>query len=192
LSTLYEQIREANRLKRMRLGQDAPEMVELPAHPELRVAQVPLSERETQAGLIAAAQLNVPDNHAGLQARDRLALTNDVWHSLRQPDDLSRKIFPSVETMVEELEPEEVDYLANKLTILMNYASPAIDGLTDEQLNELKKALAAIDLSALTGRQWAAMKLCLSVLSPQLLAASLSGSFSTDLSTMTNGNDEST
>lgn len=189
---IAEQIREKNRLTRMRMGQEAPEYPELLAHPEVRIAMVPLSERETQAGMIYASSLNVPDNSAGINARNRAAVESDVWNSLRDPSNLDAKVFESIEDMVEELGPEEIDHLADHLTVLMDYASPSGDGLTDEVLDELKKASDKIEWRGLYGRRWAVVKLYLSVMSPELLMASLSGDGSTDSSTEKTENAEST
>jgi hypothetical protein len=180
MTSVYEQLKEASRLRRMRLGQEAPEDAEFLAHPEIRAKMVPLVEKEMEAGMIAAAKLDVPDNTAGYQVRDRVALCSDVWHSLREPDDLSKKVFGSVDAMVDELEGSEIDQLADQLTMLMDFSSPALDQISDEDLESLKKGLLTTEWSGLSGRQWAAIKLCLSAFSPQLLAANLSGSSSTD------------
>jgi hypothetical protein len=178
----------------MRMGQEAPEFVDIPSMPGLRVAQVPLLEFESQAGVIRAASLDVPDNAAGIQARNRVAIESDVWHSLRDPDDATRKVFDSVDDMIGEggLEPSDIDYLADSLMLLMDYASPAIDGISEKVLDDLKKAFGETDLSGLTGRRWAAVKLCISVLFPELLRARLLGSGSTDSSTLTSESEEST
>ena len=191
MTSIFDQIKEANRVTRMRLGQEAPEYPDLLAHPEIRVAMVPLAERDTQAGVIWAASLGFPDNAAGLQASNRAVVQSDVWHALRDPDDLSKKIFPSIEAMTDELGPEEIDHLADNLMTMMDYASPTVDGLTDKQLDDLKKASEKIEWNALSGRRWAITKLYLSIFAPELLAVSLSGSGSIDSSTLTNGNDES-
>jgi len=192
MSRLAEQIREKNRLARMRLGQDAPDLVDLPAHPEIRVALVPLSERETQMGMIHGASLDVPDNSAGLQARNRAVAHCDLWNAMRDPADLNAKVFSSIDELVDELAPEEIDTLLDHLSALMDYSSPYGDGLTDELLETLKKASEAIEWNGLTGRRWAVVKLYLSVMSPELLQVSLYGSGSTESSTEKNGSDEST
>jgi hypothetical protein len=176
--SIREAIRDANRLARMRQGQEAPEMTDIPSMPGIRCAQVPLTEAEASAGVIRAAALEVIDNQAGLQARNRAAIESDVWYSLREPDHLDAKVFASVEEMVESLVPTDIEYLADNLSALMDYASPAIDGLTDEGLAELKKAFGEIDWNALTGRQWAAVKQACQALFPALLLAKLRGSTS--------------
>lgn len=190
--TMREKLREANRLARMRQGQDVPEDVALLTNPEIHFWQVPLLEWESQAGVVAAANLDVPDNMAGLNARNRVAIQSDVFHSLREPGNVDQKVFESVEDMVQELDPADIDHLADSLTLLMDYASPSVDGLTDEELNDLKKAFGETDWSELTGRQWAALKLCCQVLFPELLAVKLRGSSSTESSTPTSESAEST
>lgn len=192
MTSIREAIRDANRLTRMRMGQDAPDVVEIPSMPGIRVAQVPLTEMESQAGVILAAALEVDDNAAGLQARNRIAIASDVWHSLRLPNDSGEMVFGSIEEMREELSPSDITYLADNLGMMMEYASPAIDGLTDEDLADLKKDFVETDWSGLTGRRWAAVKLCISILFPELLQAKLLGSGSTDSSTSMNENEEST
>lgn len=183
IGTVREAILERNRLARMRQGQLAPEMLELASIPEIRVAQVPLTEAETQRGIMAAANLEVGDNIVGMQARNRVAVQHDAWLSLREPGDLAKYLFLTPEEMADALDPRDIDLAVDQLGILMDYASPAMEGLTANDLNDLKKGLAALDWSALTGRQWAALKLALRILLPIQLQASLSGSSSTESST---------
>jgi hypothetical protein len=190
-----EKIREQNRVKRMRLGQEAPELVTIPSmdgDEAIRVAMVPLTEAESQSSLILASSLDVLDNSAGLQARNRVTVQNDVWNACRDPEDSTKKVWPSVDEMVKDIEPTDVDWLFDQLTTLMDYASPAMDGLTEEDLAELKNGFALIDWNELTGRRWSALKLCLSILSPELLAARSRSFTSTMKSTTTSESDEST
>lgn len=191
MSEIREAIRKANRLARMRMGQDAPEMAEIPSKPEIRVALVPLNEAETQQGLIEAANLDVPDNMVGITARNRVAVHMDIWNAIRDPEDVSKKVFESVDAMLVDLEPMDIDYFTDYLATLMEYSSPSLDKLSAEALDELKKVLMAIDWSELTGRQWLVLRLCLSVLLPDQLAAKLYGSTSTSNSTTKIESDES-
>lgn len=167
-------------------------MTTIPSKPEIRVAMVPLIEREAQRGVIAAAQLEVQDNAAGLQARNRIALESDVWHSLREPSDPTAKVFESVDQMIDELDATDIDFLSDELSALMDYASPAIDGISEEQLNSLKKAFGETDWSALTGWQWAALKLACQALFPNLLRVKSLGSTSTESSMERSASGEST
>jgi len=175
----------------MRLGQLAPEFVDIPSMNGIRVALVPLIEAESQRGMMRAAELEVPDNVAGIQLRNRAALESDVYHAMRDPENIDKQLFESVDTMVEELEPSDIDALADHLMTLMEYASPSIDGLSEEDLLDLKKGFAEIDLRVLTGQQWAAVKLCFQALLPNLLAVKLRGTLSTDSSMLMSENDES-
>jgi hypothetical protein len=194
MPSVREAIKEQNRLARMRMGQEAPDFVDIPSMPGVRAVQVPLLEREAQAGIIRAADIDVPDNSAGLQARNRIAIESDVWHSLREIDDPSKHVFESIDEMVGEegLDPGDIDHLADNLRILMDYSSPALDGFSDKELDDLKKVFAETDWSALTGKRWAALKLCVSILFPELLQARSLGTGSTDSSTPTSAEAAST
>lgn len=194
MPSVREAIKEQNRLARMRMGQEAPDFVDIPSMPGVRAVQVPLLEREAQAGIIRAADIDVPDNSAGLQARNRIAIESDVWHSLREIDDPSKHVFESIDEMVGEegLDPGDIDHLADNLRILMDYSSPALDGFSDKELDDLKKVFAETDWSALTGKRWAALKLCVSILFPELLQARSLGTGSTGSSTPTSDEAAST
>jgi hypothetical protein len=174
------------------LGQEVGDFVEIPSMAGVRVMMVPLSERETQLSVIYASQLPVDDNQAGVNARNRACVQHDVWQATREPGNLSTHLWENVDSMLDELEPEDVDALADALVTLMDYASPAIDGISEEELDNLKKASDQIRWNGLTGRRWAVVKLYLSVMSPELLAASFSGSISTAKSTTTSESEEST
>lgn len=192
MTTVREAIRENSRLARMRNGQDVPERVQIPSMDGIGACLVPLTEAESQLGIVAAADLNVNDNQAGMMARERAATISDIWHALREPGDTSMKVFETPEDMAATLKPTDIDYLADKLVLLQDYASPSLDGMTEEELNDLKKAFAETDWSELTGRRWAAVKLCCSTLFPELLAAKLRGYSSIDSATTTSEKDAST
>lgn len=192
MSTVRDKIREQTRIKRMRLGQEAPELIDVPSLEGIRIAMVPLTEAESQQSLIYAASLDVLDNAAGLQARNRVTVQMDVWNACRDPEDVAKKVWPSMEEMTKDLEAQDIDWLFDQLTTLMDYASPAIDGINEEDLADLKNSFALIDWNALTGRRWSALKLCLSILSPELLTAKSLSSISTTKSTTTRESDEST
>jgi hypothetical protein len=49
--TLLDELREKKRLARMRLGQDAPDIINLKTVPGVRVALVPLNESEFSLAL---------------------------------------------------------------------------------------------------------------------------------------------
>ena len=192
MSELLDQIRAQSRLKRIRQGQEVPEWASIPSMPEIRIALVPLLERETQASLVAAASEDAPDNALGIQVRARIAQHWDVWQAARHIEDGEKYVWDSVDAMVNDLEPDDIDSLHDQLTVLMDYASPGIEGLTEADLAELKKAFVLIDWNGLTGRQWSALKLCLSHLLPELLLAKPPSTTSTPSSTTRSENDEST
>ena len=127
MATVREAMREQHRLARMRNGQDVPERVDIPSMSGIGACLVPLTEAESQRGIVAAADLNVNDNQAGMMARERAATISDIWHALREPSDIDRRVFATPEDMTTTLVPTDIDYLADKLTLLQDYASPAIE-----------------------------------------------------------------
>jgi hypothetical protein len=189
MSAIKEAIKSANRLSRLRMGNAVFEYIEFESlagdDGPVRLAQVPLSEAEVQQGILAAASVELPatNNMAEMTARNRAAQVSDVWYSLRTPDDLSVKAFESADQLAETLSPTEIDRAVDSLAVMMDYASPALDGISEEDLEELKKNFAKTDWSELSGRRWAAVKLCCQVLLPELLQVKLSGSTSTESST---------
>jgi len=187
-----EAIRKEGRLRRMRLGQDAPEFVSLITNPEIRVALVPLTEAEYHIGLKAAMDLPAADNTQGMMLRDRWQQVTDVWNALREPHDPTKRVYESVEQMVAELEHTDINYLSDMYLRMVEDSSPALDGVTDEQIEELKKACLTIDWSVLSGRAWWHLKAFLSSLTPEQLQVKLPGSLSTLKSTLTSESPEST
>lgn len=192
MTTMADKLRESNRLARMRQGAEVAEDITLPSNNEVHFWQVPLNEAEQQMGVMHAAKLDVLDNAGGIALRNRAASVSDVWHSLREPGKIDQHAFESIEDMTALLEPADIDYLIDGLSLLMEYASPAVDKMTDEDLSDLKNAFGETDWSGLTGRRWAAVKLTCQVLFPELLQAKLLGSSSTDSSTQTSASSEST
>lgn len=190
--SILEQMRDQSRLKRIRMGQDAPEWAQIPSMPEIRIALVPLLERETMASLNAAAGIEAPDNALGMQYRARVAQQWDVWQAARLLDNPDQLVWPKVETMVELLEPDDIDSLHDQLTVLMDYASPSLEGLSEDDVADLKNAFVLIDWNALTGRRWSALRVCLSHLLPELLMARPPSTTSTSSLTARSESDEST
>lgn len=192
-TTVREAIRAKSRIARMRMGQDVGDTIDIPSMPGVRATLVPLTEAEAQAGLIRAATIDVTDNTAGLMARNRASMESDVWNALRELGDINAKVFDSIEDMTgpDGLEPDDIDHIHEALAVLMDYASPAIDGMSEADFADLKKAFAQIDLNALSGREWAAVKLACRYLFPNLLRAKLLGTYSTESSTERSENEES-
>src|SRR5256885_310526 len=129
MTTMREAIREGSRLSRMRQGNEVPDYVDIPSMEGVRVALVPLTEAELARGLSYAAQKgdDTPETFSGVQYRSRLAIQSDLWHAVREPGDITAKVFESIEDMVEVLEPSDIDYLNMQLATMMNFASPAMD-----------------------------------------------------------------
>lgn len=192
MSDIIEKMRELSRLKRIRMGQDAPEWGHIPSMPEIRIALVPLLERESQASLAAAAGIEVADNALGMQVRARTAQQWDVWQACRKLEEPDKYVWDSVEQMTEFLEPDDLDALHDQLSVLMDYASPSLEGLTDQDLADLKNGFVLIDWNALTGRRWSALRLCLSHLLPELLLAKQPSITSIPSSITRSESDEST
>lgn len=190
-NSVLEKMRDTSRLRRIRQGQDAPEWGHIPTMPEIRVALVPLLEKEIQASLIAAAAVDAPDNALGMQYRARVAQQWDLWQAIRLIEDPDKKVYASVDEMIEILEPEDIDSLYDQLTVLMDYASPSLEGLSKEDINELKNAFVLIDWKELSGRRWSALRVCLSHLLPELLLARQPSTTSTPSLTTRNENDTS-
>lgn len=188
--SLRDEIREQMRVKRMRMGQEAPERVTIPSMPEIAVELVPLLEQESTKSLMAASNIEVPDNATGIMARQRTAMQWDVWQSTRVPGS-DEKVWNSVEEMCSMLEPEDIEALNDHLTVLHDYVSPSLDKLTDAEIDDLKKAFVLIDWRELTGRRWSALKLCLSLLLPELLQARSPSTTSTRSSTEMSESQES-
>jgi hypothetical protein len=182
MSTLDE-IRKNSRLTKMRLGQEAPEIVALKSNSEIRMALVPLTEKERMDSITQAARLEVPDNSMGLEIRDRYMRACDLHHALREKDDIEQKVFPSAEELMMSLEDIDINYLAEEYLMMQDFSSPAIEGMSDEALEELKKALLTIDMSVLSGKPWWHLKQFFLTLGVGQLKVKLPGSGSTSNST---------
>lgn len=188
---LIDEIREKKRLSRMRLGQEAPDIVPLLNVSEVRVAIVPLTEGEYDRALNAAAAIDAPENAYGVEARDRVLQQWTLLYALRDPTDPSKRIFESPEELTTELEVSEINHLMEMYARTIENSSPAMDGLNDEDLDTLKKAFQEIDLSALSGRAWWHLKHFLLNLTVEQLKVNSYGSSLTNKLTGTNEDQES-
>lgn len=151
---IIDAIREGDRAKRMRIGQGVGEYAALLTNPEVRMAIVPLREWEAEEAWSAAASVDVDNNAYGIEKRDKVLKRHTLFHALRLPGNVEERVFDSVESVGKELDDIDVDHLMDEYRRIVNYASPAIDGMTPEMLDDLKKAFETIDLNALTGKQW--------------------------------------
>lgn len=156
--TILEEIRANNRVARMRMGQNVPDYVQLRSNPEIRMAVVPLLEKEAQAAWAAAASADIPDNAYGVEVRDKILVSHRLFYALREPDNLDKKVFESAEQLMAELQDQDVEHLAEAWQAVTEYASPALEGFSDEMLDDLKKVFETIDLSGLSGRAWWLLK----------------------------------
>jgi hypothetical protein len=182
---LREQIKE-RRLDRMRLGQAACSHVELPSDPEIRLALVPVTDAEASMALDAAARVDTEDNVAGLMRRDHQQRVELLVYALRDPQDLTQRIFRNSKELQEEFEETDVNYLFDEFEELRANTNPSVDGIDPEEFEHLKKALREMDWSGLSGRSWYAAKRFLGALIQDgLLRDNSPGSTFNTKSTMT-------
>jgi hypothetical protein len=146
------------RLERMRLGQSVCEYVALISDPEIRLALVPLTEAEYHQALSAIAAMPGIDNLANVSLKDRRLSQEIIVRSIREESDLTLRAFSSVNEMMETLEVSDVDEVVDRYNEMMDKSSPSLDGIPEEEMDELKKALQTMDLNALSGRAWYAFK----------------------------------
>src|SRR5690348_14846856 len=92
------------RLDRMRLGQAVCEIIPLLSDPETRVAVVPLTEAEYDQAMENSMKEVLPETVAGGQYRDRILTRQTLLRAIREPDDLSKQVFESVEELENALE----------------------------------------------------------------------------------------
>lgn len=180
------------RLERMRLGQAVCDFVALPSDPEMRIAIVPLTEAEYWKVLNEINELNLPDDLAGLQIKDRVRAQQTLVWAIRESDDLTKRVYTdtpeqsAVEAMLEDLDVGDVDEIIDRYNEMVDKSSPSLDGLPPEELERVKKVLQETDWNALSGSSWYALKRFLSTISPQLQQGNSPGSTSTSKSTTTN------
>lgn len=173
-----EKIRQ-RRLDRMRLGQATCDFVVLPSDPEIRLCIVPLTEAQYLQALEKVRDTKADDNIAGLAIRDRVQAEEILVRAIREESDLSQMVYESVEEMMEDLEVADVDELIDNYNEMVQQSSPSLDGIPEEDFEELKKLLQEMDWSGLSGRAWYAAKRFLSTISPSPLLDNSLGSIST-------------
>lgn len=169
MANIVEEIRSSRRIARMRLGQESPVMTSAKSAPEVRFAMVPLTEAEHELSLAEAAAIEAPENDYGVEMRDRVLKANHMFHSLRNPDEIKEKIFSGWKEVSEVLEFADLEYLGDEYAAMMHDQSPAYDGMTDEEVADLKKALETIDWSVLSGRPWWHLKMFFMTITPTQL-----------------------
>lgn len=189
---LKEKIRE-RRLDRMRLGQAVCDYVTLVSDPEIRLAIVPLTDAEAENALMAAAKISVEDNFAGLMARDHRQRVEILAFSIRDPEDLSKRVYSTGVELQESLDEVDVTTLYDSYMEMNENSNPTIDGISPEEFVELKKVLQEIPWNDLSGRSWYAAKRFLGALIQQgLLRGNSLGSTSSTRLTTTSESEKST
>jgi hypothetical protein len=173
------------RLDRMRLGQAVCEYVALLSDPEIRLAIVPLTEAEYHQALEAIAAMPGVDNLANASLKDRRLSQEIILRSIREEDDLTERTFSDIDEMMETLEVADVDEIVDRYNEMMEKSSPSLDGIPEQELEEIKKALQTMDWSALSGRAWYALKRFLSEIMPLPLLGNSPGSGLTNSVTTT-------
>jgi hypothetical protein len=190
-SSTRERIRE-RRLERMRLGQAACDFVVLPSDPEIRVAIVPLTEADYRNVLEKVSKLNTSDDLAGIQIKERVQAEEILVRAIREEHDLQTRVYDNIEELLEDFEVHDIDHAIDVYNEMVEKSSPSLEGIPEEELENLKKVLQAMDWSDLSGSAWYAAKNFLSRISPQLLQARSVGSTSTSSATETNDESEPT
>jgi hypothetical protein len=152
MGAISEAIKKSNRLKKMRLGQEAPTFVNLRG--ENRIALVPLIEAEEEMAWVEASHLGAEDNTYGQQGMDKRFRSSTLFYAMRNPDNLKERVFDSLEELLETLNSDEINGLAEEYQMMMEFSSPKLDGVSEEELVELKKVLEMIDWNVLSGRPW--------------------------------------
>jgi hypothetical protein len=173
-----ERIRQ-KREERMRMGQMTAEILPIPSSPEIRVALIPLLEGEYDECMRAAAQVDVPDNVAGASVMDRQERREVVCRALREVDDYSKRVFTDTVTMMETLEPPDVNFFYDAYVEMQLQISPRLDELLEAEIDFLKDVFGTIQWSDLSGRQVYALSRFLSSLGQEQLTVKLPGRLST-------------
>lgn len=170
----------------MRLGQAVCDFVPLVSDPEIRLAIVPLTEAEYLQALEAVAAIPGRDDLANSAMRDRRQAQEILARSIREPEDLTDRVYSTVEDLQEDLDVRDIDELFFRYQEMVHTSSPAADGIPPSEFEALKKALMEMDMNALSGPAWYALKRFLSTVTPSPLLDNNSGFTSISSSTTTN------
>src|SRR4029077_11418758 len=169
----------------MRLGQAVCDYVDLRSDSEIRLCIVPLTEAQYVQVLSKVVDTKASDDLPGLAMRDRVQANEILVRAIREEDDLTQRVYNNIEDMLEDLEVQDIDALIDGYNEMMAATSPSLEGIPQQEMDELKKILQAMDWNALSGRSWYAAKRFLSTISPELLQVNSPGSSSTNPSTTT-------
>jgi hypothetical protein len=174
------------RFDRMRLGQGVCDYVPLISDPEIRLAIVPLTEAEYLQALEAIAIIPGRDDLANAAMKDRRQSQEILARSIREPDDLTERVFGSAEELTDALDVRDIDELIDRYNEMIHTSSPQADGIPPSEFEALKKALTEMDMNALSGRAWYALKRFLSEVMPSPLLDNSPGFTLTKSSTTKN------
>ena len=191
MSSTSEKIREF-KLSRMRLGQAVGDKCPLLSDPDIEITMVPLTEAEFYQCFEIISSMEAPDNIVGAALRDRRNQNEILWRAIRDPENLDEKAFETREEMMELLDVGDTNHLIDFYMEISESINPVAHSFTDEELDEIKKALSGVALNDLSGRQWFALKRFLLSLGLELLPASSLGSTPTNLLTTTNDEEKYT
>ena len=174
----------------MREGQAAGDIIEgLPNKPEIRFALVPLTDGEYLRSLQIADQMQVSGNEAGILAQNHRQQQAIIAFSAREIQDFQQFVFTGPDQVGEALEHHEVNFVYDRYLEMVANNSPSLYMLSDEEIDNLKKAWERIGWNELSGsQQYAAMRFLLSI-RDDLLQGSFSGSLSTSNLTQTSENE---
>jgi hypothetical protein len=190
MATTSERIK-SRRLERMRAGQSICSFVKLTSDPEIRVAIVPLTEAEYAQCLELVALLPADDNVAGFAMRDRRQAQEILVRAIREENDLTQRVYignekqSAIDEMMESMDVSDIDQLIDEYNEMSAQANPRADGVSEEELEQLKKVLWEMDWNEFSGRSWYALKRFLGLIMPELQQVNLLGSTSTTKSTTT-------
>lgn len=177
-----DRLEAGNNLEKMRLGQQACEIVQMISDPEIRLALVPLTEGEYRRALEMADKLPLGDNPASDLLRNRVQQEMILFFSAREMENLNVRFFDD-EADVLELDEPDFNVIWDTYLEMVATASPTQIGLGEEDFEALKKVLPRIAWSELSGAQWYAAQRFLNSIRPLLLTVSLPGYSQTKTST---------
>ena len=197
MASTAERIRE-RKLERMRLGQAVCDYVPLPSDPEIRVAIVPLTEAEYYKVLNEVNAIQTGDDLAGVSLKDRVTAQQTLVWAIREPENLLQRVYvddeegTALEKLLDTLEVSDIDEIVDRYNEMVEQSSPSLEGIPEEELENIKKALQTMDWNELSGGAWYAAKRFLSKITPSPLLDNFAGSISTNSSITTSDSQEST
>lgn len=170
-----QQLEQGVDLEKLRLGQNACEIVELLSDSETRLALVPLTEGEYRRSLEMAENLQLSDNVASAMVRDQVQKEAIVFFAAREIRNLSEPFFES-HADVSEIGSHDLNHIYDVYLEMIHAVSPSLMGMKEEDFDALKKVLPRIEWSALSGPQWYAAQRFLNSIREHLLMVKLPGS----------------